>query len=300
MKLQNTALLVMVMAIWGFNFSVIKIGLDGFPPLLLATGRFFFAAFPAVFFLPRPTCDYKWVLLFGLFSGVGQFGFLFFGMAAGMSAGLASVMLQSQVFFTLILSSIIFGEVIGKRSMFGIVLAVIGVVIIGSIQDTDTNILAVMLVLMGALCWAIANTITKQAGAINMLSFIVWSSLVPIMPLYLASYVVDGMDTVHAAIIDMTAIGFGSLMYLAYATTLLGYGIFSYMIRQHGLAKVAPFTLVVPVFGIIGSYLMFDDTFNAPKVIAIALILSGLAIIVLKPRLPSWFGRHADRQKPQA
>jgi O-acetylserine/cysteine efflux transporter len=284
MGLASVALLVMVMAIWGFNFSVIKLGLEGFPPLLLATGRFFFAAFPAIFFLPKPACPWKWIVLFGLFSGVGQFGFLFFGMEAGMSAGLASVILQSQVFFTLILSAILFGDRIKVHAMVGIFLAVVGISIIGSIQDIDTNPFAISLVLLGALCWGIANTITKQVGSVKMLSFIVWSSLVPILPLFLASVVVDGRDTVYTAIFDVSLIGFLSIMYLAYATTVLGYGIFSRMIQRHGLSNVAPFTLVVPIFGILGSYLVFGDQFSALKIFAIALVILGLAIIVLYPR----------------
>lgn len=285
MPLISAALLVMVMAIWGFNFTVIKLGLEDFPPLLLATGRFFFAAFPAIFFLPRPACALKWIVLFGIFSGVGQFGFLFFGINAGMSAGLASVILQSQVFFTLILSVLLFGERIETHSKIGLLLAVVGVGIIGSIQDTHTNPLAITLVLLGALCWGIANTITKQAGQVNMLSFIVWSSLVPIVPLFAASVLIDGGDVVWGAMTGISPVGFGSIMYLAYLTTVVGYGIFSNMIRRHSLANVAPFTLVVPIFGILGSYLVFGDQFDALKIVAICLVMAGLAVIVLYPRL---------------
>jgi O-acetylserine/cysteine efflux transporter len=169
--------------------------------------------------------------------------------------------------------------------MIGIFLAVVGISIIGSIQDIDTNPFAISLVLLGALCWGIANTITKQVGAVNMLSFIVWSSLVPILPLFVASVFVDGQDTVYTAIFDVSLIGFLSIMYLAYATTVLGYAIFSGMIQRHGLSNVAPFTLVVPIFGILGSYLVFGDQFNALKIFAIALVILGLAIIVLYPRL---------------
>ena len=277
--------LLAVMAIWGLNFSVIKLGLEGVPALLLSSLRFLFAALPAVFFVPRPKCHWKWVVAFGVASGIFQFSFLFFGIDIGMSAGLASVVLQAHVFFTLILGAILLKERMGAFAIGGTALAAIGLVLIGSIQNTDTNVAAVALVILAALSWAVANIITRKAAPVNMFSFIVWSSLVPILPLFALSTAIDGWTAIEASIAGADMTSALSVLYLAYATTVLGYGIWSAEIGRHGVSLVVPFTLSVPIFGILGSHLIFGEELGPIEITAVALILTGLFITIMGPRL---------------
>ena len=272
---------ILVTAIWGFNFVVIEWGLEGMPPFLLAGFRFALVVFPAIFFLPRPDTSWQNIALFGVFFGVIQFGLLFFAMTVGISAGLASVVIQSQAFFTAGLSFLFFSEKISWLRMAGILLAVVGIGIIGLLEDSNTNSIAVILVLFAGLSWAVANLINKRVDTSNMMSFVVWASLVPPLPLLMVSLWLDGGAVISANLGSVSMRTIVCLMFIAYASTLLAYGVWTRLVVKYTPGLVAPFALLVPVFGILSSWLFQGEYFGPLKLSAISLVMFGLILTIL-------------------
>jgi O-acetylserine/cysteine efflux transporter len=284
MSLRHIALAVMVTVIWGFNFAIIKLGLQDMPPLLLSSLRFALAAVPAVFFVPKPQTSWSYLLLFGVVSGILQFTVLFFGIQFGMSAGLASVVLQLHVFFTILLSFFLLRESLAPNQILGMLIAFGGIGVIGTIHDATANLPAVLLVVAAAFSWAVANILTKKAGRINMLGWIVWSSLVPPIPLFLLSLAVDGTAEVQSALSNISWVGVASVVYIAYPTTVIGYGIWSWLLSGYKAGTIVPFTLLVPIFGMLGSVLIFAEQFSPLKLAAVLLVLLGLTVNVYGAR----------------
>jgi O-acetylserine/cysteine efflux transporter len=281
MKNFHILLIVLVALIWGGNFTVIKIGLGEVSPPLLSSFRFLLAAFPLVFFIPKPRIDAKYVILFGLTSGVLQFTFLFFGLQHGMTAALSSIVLQTQVFFTIALGAILTLEKISRVSLGGILIAAFGLLIIGLELNNSDFFISFALVVLAAMFWAVSNLITRKAGNINMLSFVVWSSLVPIIPLFLINVYLYGSDQTLREIQQIGVNGSLSILYLAYPTTIVGYGIWAWLISLYGLNKVVPFTLLVPIFGIASGALFLGESLSSYQVVATIMIFIGLIVHVL-------------------
>lgn len=284
MRLVDILAVILVTAIWGFNFVVIEWGLEGMPPFLLSGIRFALVVFPAIFFLPRPDTSWQNIVLFGVFFGLIQFGLLFFAMAVGISAGLASVVIQSQAFFTACLSFLLLAERLSGRRMAGILLAFVGIGIIGTLQDTNTNPMAVMIVLIAGLSWAAANLVNKRVASPNMVSFVVWASLIPPIPLLLVSLWLDGGTMIATTLGRVNLQTIASLLFIAYASTILGYGIWTRLVVKYSPGLVAPFALLVPVFGMLSSWLFRGEYFGPLKLGAVCLVMLGLALTVLQPR----------------
>lgn len=280
MKSRDLLLAVIVTALWGINFSVIKIGLGAFDPFLLASLRFVFCALPWVFVFKRPQVPFSFVFWYGLVLGVMQFGMLFLAIRLGLSAGMASVVLQLQVFFTIGFSALTLGERITTRQLSGMLLAFAGVLVVTRITDSG-NVLAIALVVGAAASWGIANIIVKRAGASDMLGFTVWSSLVPPIPMLGLALLINGPARVVADLTQVRWSGLGAVLYLVYPTTLFGYSAWNYLLRKYRTALVAPLTLLVPIFGLFASMLIFDEDLTPRKLLAAALVLGGLLINML-------------------
>ncbi len=285
MGLIDIALLVLVAALWGFNFVVIKIGIANFPPILFSALRFLFAALPLVFFLPRPSVPWRLILGIGLVLGVVKFSLLFIAMDVGLSAGLASLLLQAQAFFTVILAAIVFGERPRPVQVVGILVALAGMTIIASTVDGGFTYAGLALALGAALAWAASNMLMKKVGQVDMLALMVWVSLVPPIPLAIISLATEGLDRDLAALAALSWQGLGAVAYIAYIATVFGFGVWGYMIRKHGVSAVAPFSLLVPVFGMSSSALVFGESFGPTRLAAAALVVCGLVLTALGPRL---------------
>lgn len=285
MGLIDTALLVLVAALWGFNFVVIKIGIANFPPILFSALRFLFAALPLVFFLPRPSVPLRLILGIGLVLGVVKFSLLFIAMDVGLSAGLASLLLQAQAFFTVILAAIVFGDRPRPVQVVGILVAFAGMTIIATTVDGGFTYAGLALALGAALAWAVSNILMKRVGQVDMLALMVWVSLVPPIPLVLISLATEGLDRDLAALAALSWEGLGAVAYIAYVATVFGFGVWGYMIRKHGVSSVAPFSLLVPVFGMSSSALVFGESFGPTRLAAAALVVCGLMLTALGPRL---------------
>jgi len=278
-----------VTALWGFNFVVIAVGEQTIPPLLLACLRFVLAALPAVFFVQRPKVGWKLLVGYGLFLGVGQFGLLFTAIRWGAPAGLSSVILQAQAFFTVLLAVVFLGEKFRWYHGVGLVVAGAGLVLMGWTKTAAGTFTvpwpALVMLIVAALMWASANVLTRKMGPVDTLGLMVWSSLVPPIPLFALSWWLEGGSTVTASLTHLTWLGFGSVAYLAFLSTLVGYGLWNWLIVKKGASAVAPFSLLVPVFGVSSAWLVLGEALTPAHIGAAALILGGLAIHVFGGRL---------------
>jgi O-acetylserine/cysteine efflux transporter len=286
LPLSHLFLALAVVFVWGTNFVVIRWGLDGLPPFLFATLRFTFSALPWLLFIPRPTAPWRKMAAFGVLLGVGQFGLLFLAMRSSISPGLASLVVQVQVFFTIGLSLLLMREHVRGYQLAGLLLALAGLGVIGLHLDAAVVTLAGLgMVLSAAFFWACANLVVKSLGPVNMLHFMVWSSVFAVPPLFALSWLLEGPQLMQSAVTQATPLVWASVLWQALGNTLFGYGLWNWLLARHPAATVTPLALLVPVFGMGASALSLGESLPGWKLGAAALVLSGLAVIVLWPRL---------------
>jgi len=298
MNLFELSLALLVTAIWGLNFSIIKIGLASFDPYLLAAIRFALCAVPAVFFIPRPAVPKRFLVAYGLMFGVLQWGLVYAGIDFGVSPGLASLVLQLAVFFTMAGGILFFSEKIRPTLVAGTVIAFSGVALVFWHTQGRTTVLGLGLVILGALAWAAANLIVKASKTTEMFGFMVWSSLAAPLPLLLLSYLVTGSEKIVHSLATVDSRAVFSILFQVYPTTLFGYAIWNRLLKKYPVSTVAPLTLLVPVFGMLGSVLVFNESLAPYKLAALVLILSGLVVNGFGTRLWAAVSRRAS--SPQA
>lgn len=287
MRPAHVLLAVLVAALWGFNFVVIRIGITNFPPLLFSAFRFTLAALPLVFFVSKPDVPWRIILGIGMVLGVIKFSLLFIGMDLGMSAGLASLVLQSQAFFTAILVALIFKEMPGPMQVLGIAVAFAGIGLIATTVDNSVTPIGLALVVGAGFMWAISNLLMKQAGQVDMLALMVWVSLVPPIPLLVLSMIFEGPQAAYVAVSNLTVQGIGAIAYIAFVATIFGFAVWGKLIRIYGAARVAPFSLLVPIFGMGSSALVLGEDFGAVRLVAALMVIAGLVLtVVAKPKGP--------------
>jgi O-acetylserine/cysteine efflux transporter len=273
-----------VVFVWGTNFVVIRWGLDGLPPFLFATLRFAFSALPWLLFIPRPTAPWRKIAAFGVLLGVGQFGLLFLAMRSSISPGLASLVVQLQVFFTIGLSLWLMGERVRGFQVMGLLLALAGLGVIAANLDASVTLLGIGLVLSAAFFWSLANLVVKSLGPVNMLHFMVWSSVFAVPPLFALSWLIEGPQAISEGLQHAGSLVWASVLWQAVGNTLYGYGVWNWLLARHPAATVTPLALLIPVFGMGASALSLGEPLPGWKLGAAALVLMGLAVIVLWPR----------------
>lgn len=278
MPFSHVLLALSVIAIWGINFVVIQIGLRELPPIFLTFLRFFFAAFPAVFFIKRPQIPFKMLFAYAMLMFTLDFAFLFSGMYAGVSSGIASLTLQTQVFFTAILAMIFLKEKLTSWQILGALVAFSGIGLVAINTGGDVNTLGLLLVEFAALSWAGGNLVSKKIGKVDMFSLVVWGSLVAWPPLLLLSFILEHGKLSVESILNVSWLTIGSVAYLVYPVTLFGFAIWSWLLSRHAASTVAPFTLLVPIFGFSSSALILGEGMQGWKIGAGFLIVSGLVI----------------------
>lgn len=287
---------LVVIVVWGLNFIAIKVGLQDMPPLLLGTMRFLFATFPMLFFLPRPPVAWSWLIALGLSINVGQFAFLFWGMKAGMPAGLASLVMQSQAFFTLLVAVTWFGEQWKWNHLAGLALSAGGMAIIGSQKGDSMTAIGFGLTLAAAACWGTGNVIMRRATlgvpAFSMLSLVVWAGAVAIVPLALLSWFIEGYAAWLAVFQAPSWRSLGAVVYLAVFATLVGYGLWGKLLSRYPAAVVAPLALLVPIVGMSSSSLVLGEEISLWQGIGALLVMAGLLMHVVGGR---WM---KNRSKP--
>ena len=283
LKPAHLVLALIVIAIWGFNFVVIKVGVAEVPPLMLTALRFLFAALPAVFFVRRPKSRWPWVAAYGLSLGVIKFGMLFTAMKIGLSASLASLVLQMQAFFTLAFAVVALGDRPSPVSLAGATTALAGLVIIASGRWNGPEALPLLLCLGAAAFWGVSNVIAKASGETDMLAFTVWACLVPPLPLIALSLWLEPHEAIRAALTSPTWLSAGAVAYLAWPVTIFGFAVWNFLIQRYSAARIAPFSLLVPVFGIASGVLVLGEPFDRIEIAGSLLIFLGLSIHVFGP-----------------
>lgn len=288
MNKKDLMLAILVVIVWGANFTVIKLGLSGVPPVLLASLRYM-CVIPAIFFVKRPKIELKYALLYGFSVGVGQFSCLFYAMKIGMPAGLSSILLQSAAFVTPILAWLLLREEIAKKQLLGLGVALLGLCFIGKSALEGVggiSIFSLLLTLMAALFWAISNIVLKLASnkleengeTLDMMGVVVWTSLIPPLPLLAIAFLIDSPEVIWQAVYSLTPISIFSILYLALGATIFGYGMWSILLGKYPASKISPLSLMVPVTGLISARLVLGETLSLWQWIGGGIILLGLIL----------------------
>lgn len=265
------------------NFTVVEIGLGHFPPLLFSALRFLLAALPAVFFVGRPKVAWKWIVAVGLVLGVAKFGLLFVGMDAGMPAGLSSLVLQIQSVFTAVIAFAVLGERPTRVRLLGMAVALAGIGVAAADEGASGSLGAFALVVGAAVCWGASNVLTRRASPPDALNFMVWVSTVPVLPLLALSVLTEGPSRDLTALRGLDWQGVGTVGYVAWVTTLFGFGAWGLLLRRYPASTVAPFSLLVPVFGVTSAALFLGEPVSGLRWCAAALLVGGVALTSLAP-----------------
>ena len=298
MNIRHSALAVLVAVLWGLNFVAIDFGLHpssgngsngsggaaDVPPLLFVAIRFVLVVFPGIFFVRKPDVSWKAIIGVGLFMSAGQFGLLYLGMALGMPAGLASLVLQAQVLLTVLLAARFLGERPSKRQLTGVVLGVTGLALVAVGRSLVAPVVPLMIVLAAALSWAAGNIIARKAKAASGLGLVVWSGAVVPLPLLALSLIVDGPAAVVGTLTNLQPATILSALYTAIFASLVGYGIWNRLLSLYPSSAVVPFTLLVPVVGMTTAWLLISEVPTTAELAGGLLLLGGVATAVLQRR----------------
>ena len=284
----HIALAFLIVAVWGTNFVVIKVGLGELPPFLFATLRFIACAVPFALVVARPKVAWRWLALYGVLLGA-QFGLLFYAMRADISPGMASLVIQVQVFFTIALSTWVFHERTTAVTWAGTLLAAAGLAVIAFHLDATITAAGVAIVVCGAMAWAGANIVVKRAAKesrepIDMVGFMVWSSLFAVPPLVAMSLAFEGWGGGVHAIASASLGAWAAVAWQAVGNTLFGFAAWSWLLTRYDAAVVAPYALLIPIFGMGSSALLLGEPLAAWKLVAAAMVLGGITLITVVGR----------------
>jgi len=284
MRPAHLALAVLVAAIWGLNFVVIEVGLEDFPPLLLSALRYALAALPLIVLGGMPALRWRWVLAVGVAIGVVKFSLLFIGMDVGMPAGLASLVLQAQALFTVVLAGAVLGERIAGSQVAGLAIAFAGLALVAGGLDGAATPEGFALVIAAAAAWGVGNLALKRAAPADPLRFMTVMCLVPPVPLLALSLAFEGPREIGDALAGADARGVGAVLYLAFAATTVGWGLWGHLIGTYAASTVAPFSLLVPIFGLSFAALLLGEPVSGRDVGAAVLVLGGVLLTVRASR----------------
>ncbi|MGJ0482468.1 EamA family transporter [Pantoea agglomerans] len=288
MSVKDMLLALCVVVAWGVNFVVIKLGLQGMPPFLLAGLRFSLVAFPAIFFVRRPPIPLRWLVVYGMTISFGQFAFLFLAIKLGMPAGLASLVLQAQAFFTLLLGALLLAEKLRWNHIVGIIIATLGMFMLATAgmegqTSAGITLTTMMLTLSAALSWGLGNITNKiimRNRSVPIMSLVVWSALVPIIPFFACSLLFDGQAAIFNSLLHIGLQTVLALIYLAFVATIVGYAIWGNLLSRYETWRVAPLSLLVPVVGIITAALVLDERLSGQQMLGAVVIILGLLVNV--------------------
>ncbi len=275
---KHLALAVLVTLVWGVNFPITKLGLRALDPFVLTGIRFALAALPLVFFVKRPAVPFRYVAAYGLIFGLGMWGVINYAIQVGVSPGIASLIIQLSVFFTLGWGVVLFHETIRRTQRVGAVLALIGLAGIIASQHGSHAVLGVMLIVFSALAWSVGNVIIKLSGVKEIFAFMVWTSLIPPIPLFLVAWLLHGsapFENLHASL-NLTALL--SILFQVCLATHFAYWGWNSLLKLYPVSTVAPLSLLIPVFGIASSLLILGERVSTPELVSIAVIIVGLAV----------------------
>ncbi|MCW6512709.1 EamA family transporter [Lichenifustis flavocetrariae] len=281
MSARHAALGVLVAALWGFNFVAARLALAHISPLLLVALRFGIASLPAMF-LPRPRVSWSRMVALASTLFIGQFSFLFWGMHVGMPPGLASVLTQFQAVLTMVLAGAFLREMPAPRQIVGLLIATAGLILVAAtVGRAGVTLTGLLLTLLAAASWAVGNVLLRAVGRTDMLSLIVWLSVIPPLPMLLLSLAVDGPPAIVSVMSSGMWISLLAVLYIAVAATLGGYALWGHLLRLYPAGSVAPFALLVPVFGLLSARITLGEQFSPMRLTGIAVLALGLVIASL-------------------
>jgi O-acetylserine/cysteine efflux transporter len=289
---RDILLALMVPVVWGLSFIAIRWGVDEVSPLLLTALRYTFAALPAVFFIRPPQVDWRILMGYGLAIGVGQFGLLFIAIKLGMPVGLSSLVIQLQVFFTILFAFAMFGERPSSWQIAACFIAFAGIGVIAVERMQGAEALPLILTILAAVSWGLGNMAGKKAGRIDMVGLIVWSALVPPLPLLAASLIFEGPGAIPAALEHVTWRGIASIAFMSYLATIFGFSVWASLLSRYSASLVSPFALLIPVVGMIAGALLLGERITSLEIAGGALVFAGLLINI--------FGRFLFARRPKA
>lgn len=271
---------LLVVSIWGINFVFIKIAVGELPPMLVGALRFILLAFPAVLLVKRPNVALGPLVAYAMTISFGQFAFLFSAMAAGMPAGLVSLLVQTQAFIAPLIAMVVLGERMKRQTVIGLGIAGVGLValVLASRGESTVTAAGLVLTIAAAMSWAVGNILSKRIGGADPIGLVVWSALVPIVPFLATSAVVDGLPRMAEALAGLTLPTLAAVGYLSYGASLVGYGLWSSLIARHPVQVIAPLTLAIPVVGILAAWALLGETLSAAQIGGSAIILAGLVV----------------------
>ncbi len=285
LTVRDALLALAIVFVWGTNFVVIRLGLDVLPPLFFATLRFCFVFLPAAFFLKRPNVPWANLVIYGVAIGLFQFGMLFIAMKGHISPGLASLVVQMQVFFTIGLAMLRTGEKLAAHRLIAFALALAGMGVIAAHNGQGATLGGVALVLVAALGWAFGNQASREAGKVNMLAYVVWAALFSIPPLAILSLTLEGPAAIAAGVRHAGLLTWTAVLWQSVGNTMFGYACWGWLLSRYPAATVAPMSLLVPIFGFGASALLLGEPLPLWKIGATLLIMAGLAVNLLwRPR----------------
>lgn len=287
-----------VVVIWGVNFVAMKFALHDFTPFQLGAARYVFAVLPLILFIKRPQMDWKWLLMYGLFQGVGQFGFVFVALKVGMTAALASVLMQTQVFFTALFSLVLLGERPSRPLQIGLLLAAAGLTcfamnyVAPQVNNTPTTtLLGLLFCVAAASMWAASNMVVRKAqqsmgknASFDAVAFLVWSSVVPILPFVALTLLLDPEPTRWRWLAAPWS-SWLSVIFLGWVATITAYALWTGLLKRHAANRVAPFSLGVPIVGLAAGVLILGEHITSWQWAGIALVVAALLCVMFGARL---------------
>lgn len=278
MKKSDLILGILVMIVWGLNFSVIKLGVNEIDPLLLTAFRFSLATLPAIFFVKKPDVSWWYLMAYGWIFAIGVWGMATWSIEAGLSAGMASVLLQMNVAFGLLLGYLLLKEAVPLNKIMGSGLAISGLLLSLTVSDGSVTQKGLILILLAALSWSLASIIIKKAKTKQVFAFNLWAMAYAPAPLFLIVYLQSGSDVFIQLAEQLNGKVIFSVLFQAYPVTLLGYWIWNRLLVSYPLTTVAPLTLLVPIFGLLGGVLFYQEEIGLIKLIASLCVISGILI----------------------
>lgn len=289
MAIKDILMIVAVTVIWGLNFSVSKLGMEHMPPLFLNAVRFSVVALIA-FIVPRPAIDWRIFAGIGIFIGVIKFSLMFVGINLGLGAGLASVIVQGQVFFTIILAFALYKERIEFYQVIGLFIGFVGLFVMGFDDGADFNFAGFLMTVVAALMWGIANMFFRRTGGTDAVAVIIWASVVTLIPLWLLSAFFEGPDVIISSFQNFNLQSTSVILYASIFSTIIAYSVWGKMLSKYRAADVTPFALLIPVSGLLGGVFIVDEHISTTAMVGIIIIMAGLVISILGGRVRRYLG----------
>lgn len=306
MSLKDSVLALCVVIVWGVNFVVIDIGLQHMPPFMLAGLRFLLVALPAVFFVKPPKIPLYWLIAYAMTMSFGQFAFLFLAIKWGMPAGLASLVIQSQAFFTLLLGALLLAEKLKWYHIIGIIIATAGIFLLlptgTPSSGGEVSVTTLLLTLTAALSWGLGNIsnkiIMRHYPQLSVMSLVIWSALIPIMPFFLCAWLFYGSASIISQLVHIHLSTILSLLYLAFIASIFGYSVWGLLLSRYETWRVAPLTLLVPVVAIVSAILFLHERFNKQQMAGVVIVVIGLLFNMFGSQLQQRLRRQQCVSKP--